>query len=94
VDINAEVDQFCRDRGLAGMDFPDPVAMAVAIDDSIITEATDEWLVVGLDGPTRGAALPDRRILSEPPNIRVVWRVDEAAFKDRLYAACSDDPDG
>ena len=94
VDINAEVDQFCRDRGLAGMDFPDPVAMAVAIDDSIVIEATDEWLVVGLDGPTRGAALPDRRILSEPPNIRVVWRVDEAAFKDRLYAACSDDPDG
>jgi hypothetical protein len=24
----------------------------------------------------------------------VVWRVDEAAFKDRLYAACTDDPDG
>ena len=50
--------------------------------------------MVGLDGPTRGAALPDRRILPEPPNIRVVWRVDEAAFKDRRYAACSDDPDG
>jgi hypothetical protein len=46
--------------------------------------------VVGLDGPTRGATLPDRRIKSEPPTIRVVWRVDEAAFKNRLYAACSD----
>ena len=38
----------------------------------------------------RGATLPDRRINSEPPNIRVVWHVDEAAFKDRLYTACSD----
>ena len=72
------------------MDFPDPVAMAVALDDSIVTEATEERLVVGLDGPTRGATLPDRRINSEPPNIRVVWHVDEAAFKDRLYTACSD----
>jgi len=90
VDINADVDKFCRDNGLEGMDFPDPVAMAVALDDSIVTEATEERLVVGLDGPTRGATLPDRRIKSEPPNIRVVWRVDEAAFKNRLYTACSD----
>ena len=90
VDINAEVEKFCRANGLEGMDFPDPVAMAVALDDSIVTEATEERLVVGLDGPTRGATLPDRRINSEPPNIRVVWHVDEAAFKDRLYTACSD----
>ena len=90
VDINAEVDRFCRGRGLVGMDLPDPVAMAVALDESIVAESTEERLVVGLDEPTRGAALPDRRFLADLPNLRVVWQVDEDAFKDRLYAACSD----
>jgi inosine-uridine nucleoside N-ribohydrolase len=64
--------------------------MAVALDESIVTESTEERLIVGLDEPTRGAALPDRRFLADSPNLRVVWQVDEAAFKDRLYAACSD----
>lgn len=89
-DINAAVDQYCRDNGLAGYDLPDPVAMAVALDDSIVEEATDEWLVVGLDEPTRGATLADRRFVRPDPNIRVVWKVDEAAFKARLFAACTD----
>ena len=90
VSINGDVDQYCLDTGLAGFDLPDPVAMAVALDDSIITESTEEWLVVGLDGPTRGATLPDRRFRRAHPNIRVVWAVDEAAFKQRLFDACTD----
>ncbi len=89
VDINAAVEKFCLDTGLAGMDFPDPVAMAVALDDGIVVDATQEWLVVGLDEPTRGATLPDRRIMAHEPNIRVVWEVDEAAFKQRVYDACT-----
>jgi purine nucleosidase len=89
VSINADVDQYARDTGLAGMDLPDPIAMAVALDDSIIEEATDEWLVVGLDEPTRGCTMPDRRFERPLPNIRVVWKVNEAAFKERLFEACS-----
>lgn len=88
-EINVAVDQYARDTGLPGYDLPDPVAMAVALDEGIITESTDEWLVVGLDEPTRGATLPDRRFERPIPNIRVVWSVDEVAFKARLYAACS-----
>ena len=88
IDINGDVDQYAIDTGLAGFDLPDPVAMAVALDPSIVTEATDEWLVVGLDGPTRGCTIPDRRFGRADPNIRVVWAVDEAAFKSRLFAAC------
>tara|TARA_Y100000590_G_scaffold228766_2_gene258147 strand:+ start:546 stop:1481 length:936 start_codon:yes stop_codon:yes gene_type:complete len=88
VEINADVDRYCRDNGLAGMDLPDPVAMAVALDESIVTSSTDERLVVGLDEPTRGAVLPDRRLDAARPNIRVVWAIDEAAFKNRLYDAC------
>lgn len=89
VDINADVEKFCLATGLAGMDLPDPVAMAVALDDSIIVRSTDDWVVVGLDDPTRGAVLPDRRIMAHEPNMRVVWEVDEARFKQRLYDACS-----
>jgi purine nucleosidase len=88
VAINGDVDQYCLDTGLAGFDLPDPVAMAVALDDTIITESTEEWLVIGLDGPTRGAAMPDRRFKRPEPNIRVVWAVDEATFKQRLLDAC------
>ncbi len=90
IDINGDVDQYALDTGLTGFDLPDPIAMAVALDDSIITEATDEWLVVGLDGPTRGCTIPDRRFGRPDPNIRVLWAVDEAAFKARLFAACAD----
>ncbi|HSL73743.1 MAG TPA: nucleoside hydrolase [Ilumatobacteraceae bacterium] len=89
IDINGDVEQYCLDTGLDGFDLPDPVAMAVALDDVIVTESTDEWLVVGLDGPTRGCTIPDRRFGRPDPNIRVVWTVDEAAFKQRLFTACS-----
>ena len=88
IEINGDVDHYAIDTGLAGFDLPDPVAMAVALDPSIVTAATDEWLVVGLDGPTRGCTIPDRRFGRPDPNIRVVWAVDEAAFKSRLFAAC------
>ncbi len=92
IDINGDVEQYCLDTGLAGFDLPDPIAMAVALDDSIIVESTDEWLVVGLDGPTRGCTIPDRRYGRPDPNIRVLWSVDEAAFKRRLLTACTADP--
>jgi purine nucleosidase len=88
IDINGDVEQYCLDTGLAGFDLPDPIAMAVALDESIIVESTDEWLVVGLDGPTRGCTIPDRRFGRPDPNIRVLWAVDEAAFKHRLFTAC------
>ncbi len=88
-EINADVGAYCRATGLVGYDLPDPVAMAVALDDGIVRRATDERLVVGLDEPTRGATLPDRRFEAPPPTIRVVWEVDEAAFKQRLFEACS-----
>ena len=90
IDINGDVEQYCLDTGLAGFDLPDPIAMAVALDDSIVAEATEEWLVVGLDGPTRGCTIPDRRYGRPDPNIRVLWAVDEAAFKRRLLTACAD----
>ncbi len=89
VAINAVVDQYCRDTGLAGYDLPDPIAMAIAIDDTIATDASDEFLVVGLDGPTRGATLPDRRFERPAPTCRVIWEADQNAFLEKLVAACT-----
>lgn len=87
--INVAVDVFCREvSGLDGYDLPDPIATAVALDESLITESTDEWMVVGLDEPTRGAVLLDRRANAPAPNCRVLWAVDEKRFKERLFAAC------
>ncbi len=87
-DINVDVLKFCNESsGLAGYDLPDPVTMAVALDEQIITEATEEVMVVGLDEPTRGAVLLDRRNEAPPANCTVVWAVDQAAFKARLFAA-------
>jgi purine nucleosidase len=94
VDINGDVEQYCLDTGLAGFDLPDPVAMAVALDESIVTDSSHEVLVVGLDEPTRGCTIPDRRFGRADPNIRVVWAVDETAFKHRLFAACTSDDHG
>ena len=90
IDINGDVDRYAIDTGLAGFDLPDPIAMAVALDESIIIESTYDWLVVGLDGPTRGCTIPDRRHGRPDPSIRVLWAVDEVAFKQRLVTACSD----
>ncbi len=88
-DINVDVDIFCREvSGLDGYDLPDPVTMAVALDETLITESTDEWMIVGLDEPTRGAVIVDRRNAAPSANCRVVWAVDEARFKQRLFDAC------
>lgn len=91
--INVDVDRFCREvSGLDGYDLPDPVTMAVALDPSLITEATDEAMVIGLDEPTRGAVVLDRRAERSTPNCRVVWAVDEDRFKHMLLEACKMTP--
>lgn len=89
-DINVDVAAFCHTvTGLAGYDLPDPVTMAVALDPSIVTDATDEAVRIGIDGVSRGAVHLDRRADGDTPDCRVVWGVDEAAFKKRLFDACT-----
>ncbi len=91
--INVDVDRFCREvSGLDGYDLPDPVTMAVALDPSLITDASDESMVIGLDEPTRGAVVLDRRAERTAPNCRVVWAVDECRFKQVLLEACGMTP--
>lgn len=94
VEINADLGRYGREvSGLSGYDLADPVAMAVALDESIITEHSEEAMIVGLDEPSRGAVLLDRRADRAMPNCRVVWAIDEPAFKRRLLDACTSAPE-
>ncbi len=75
--------------GLRGFDLPDPVAMAVAIDPSIVTASAR--LNVDIDiswGPSRGQAIVDRRnVRKRPPNVTVVDAISREAFVAGLHTA-------
>ena len=89
VGINACVDEFARvHSGLAGLDLPDPIAMAVALDPSIATTRACH-VTVGLDDISRGGTFVDRRLPAMTPNANYVTAVDEARFKQMLTDACT-----
>jgi len=75
IDIQRHVREFCHSvTKIKGFDFPDPIAMCVAIDDSIVTKEETRYVDVILGE-------------NEPANTRVVLRADQAKFKDMLRAA-------
>jgi purine nucleosidase len=89
IDINHAVDEFCRtESGLSGFDLPDPIAMAVAIDPSIMTESRPAAITIGVDALSRGGTIVDRR-LGAQPNGTIAVVVSEQRFKEMLFAACT-----
>lgn len=85
-EVNEAVKVFASGiSGTEGYDFPDPIAMAVALDEALIADATDLHLSVSSDPLTRGLTFADQREPVKVPNTRVVTAVDEAAFKSRLF---------
>jgi purine nucleosidase len=95
VDINAVVDRYARtDSGLPGFDLPDPIAMAVALDPGIVVRQSRHRVHVGLDDRARGATMVDHRRSAAEPNVRIVWEVDEAAFKAMVMEACTEKAPG
>lgn len=48
-----------------------------------------ERAAVATDDETRGQTYIDTRYDAPPPNITVVWDVDEAVFTQRLYEMCA-----
>lgn len=92
-DINRAVYDFATElSGTPGYDFPDPVSMAVALDESLITESDDRHMLVSVSGDTRGQTFADYRHPLKDANVRVVTAVDEAAFKQQLFAALTESP--
>ena len=90
IDIQRHVRQFCEEvTQVKGFDFPDPIAMCVAIDDSIVTSEVDRYVEVILsEGHARGQTMVDTLdVLRKPANTRVVLRADQAKFHAMLRAA-------
>lgn len=90
IDIQRNVREFCRDvTHIDGFDFPDPIAMCVAIDDSIVTKEDDRYVEVILsEGHARGQTMVDwLTVTGKAANTRVVLRADQAKFHAMLRAA-------
>lgn len=90
IDAQATVREFCRNTsGVNGFDFPDPIAMAVALDDAGIVESKSAAVtIVTNDGPTRGMAIVDDRGFSERAlSTRVVLQADRKRFLQLLRDA-------
>lgn len=93
IDAQATVREFCLGTsGLDGFDFPDPIAMAVALADETIIESKPAAVtIVTNEGPTRGMAIVDDRGFSErAKSTRVVLRADRDRFLRLLKDALSD----
>ena len=86
--------------GEHGISLPDPVAMAVALDESIVTSASEHFWDVETDSElTRGMTVVDRlNVAGDERNrevwaaqiaggrkAKIVWTIDDARWKEELY---------
>ena len=88
--IQRQVREFCRtETKLDGFDLPDPIAMSVALDITIVSSEIRKHVRVNLgDGDTRGQTIVDHlEIINNRDNCRVVLRVDREKFVAMLRAA-------
>ncbi len=89
-----------RQSGEPGLDLPDPVAMAVALEPKIATRTSDSYVDIETQSDlTRGMTVVDQlgvthderntavwgEIRERSPNARVCWEIDVPAWKESLY---------
>lgn len=90
IDSQAALTQFSLEKsGLAGFDLPDPIAMAVYLDPSLVTGRRSGPVHVALsEGPTRGQMIiDDRGKLSQRAEVAVIEAVSRDGFVSMLQAA-------
>lgn len=90
--IQRQLWEFCREvTQVDGIDMPDPITMAVAIEPEIALEAADRYVVVETRGDhTTGATLVDHLgVTGQAPNCRVVTHADRDRFLAMLRRACA-----
>ena len=95
MDIQAVLREFCRNETmLDGFDLPDPLAMAIAIEPTIVTREAHHFVdIISGDGPARGQTIVDERGNSgREPNCRVIYEVDRERFLELLHASLTDSP--
>jgi len=93
---------YLQQTGEHGISLPDPVAMAVALDPSIITSQSEHYMEVETHSElTRGMTVVDRlNVTSDERNrgvwasalgggrkAKIVWSIDNPLWKQALYAA-------
>jgi purine nucleosidase len=93
---------YLAQTGELGICLPDPVAMAVALDPSIVTAQSEHFLEVETESElTRGMTVVDRlnvaadernhnvwaEALADGHKARIIWSIENARWKGALYAA-------
>jgi len=93
---------FFEQSGEHGISLPDPVAVAVALDPSIVTSQSQHFVDVEIEsGLTRGMTVVDRlnvahdqrnrdvwsATLAAGDKAKVFWTIDNVRWKQALYAA-------
>jgi inosine-uridine nucleoside N-ribohydrolase len=93
---------YFEQTGEHGISLPDPVAMSIALDPSIVTEQTENYVDVETSSElTRGMTVVDRLhvagndrnqavwapVLCEGVKAKVVWTIDNARWKQALFSA-------
>lgn len=83
--------------GDPGLGLPDPVAMAVALNENVVKKVSRHYVDVVLDGPARGMTIVDQLHVGENEphidewwsrterNINVCWEIDNSLWKETLY---------
>jgi purine nucleosidase len=103
IECNSRAQQaFLEQSGEHGISLPDPVAMAVALDPSIVTSQSEHFVEVETESElTRGMTVVDRlnvahdernrdvwaASLAAGHKAKVFWTIDNARWKQALYAA-------
>jgi purine nucleosidase len=93
VDIQAALIKFATETsGLDGFDLPDPIAMAVAIDPSIVTESRRLFVGIETGGVwCRGQTVVDLLgVTGRTPNVDVVVDASRERFLEMLHTAVAD----
>ncbi len=93
---------YFEQTGEHGISLPDPVAMSVALDPTIVTEQSANYVDVEASSElTRGMTVVDRLnvagnernravwapVLKKGVNAKVVWTIDNARWKQALFSA-------
>ena len=93
---------YCEQTGEHGISLPDPVAMAIALDPSIVTQQTENYVDVETSSElTLGMTVVDRLnvaandrnraiwapILHQGKKAKVYWTIDNKRWKQALYGA-------
>lgn len=90
IDCNASALETNREwLGDPGIGLPDPVAMAIALDESICTKRSRHHVGIECEGTqTRGMTVVDQLgVTRKEPNATVCWAIDVRRWKELLYSS-------